>query len=114
MERGIYEKRHLKDKDELIIKDLIKEYLDQLPKNESAEGYLIIELLEQDVINFLQSLNTRQLSGKLWEIKFYRHNRIFYVLMDQENIYLLHACKKQKGKAEKFELDKARKRMLEI
>jgi phage-related protein len=95
-------------------KDLIKEYLDQLPKNESAEGYFIIESLEQYGTTFLQSLNTRQLGGRLWEIKFYRHNRIFYVLINQENIYLLHACKKQKGKAEKFELNKARKRMLEI
>jgi phage-related protein len=34
--------------------------------------------------------------------------------MDQENMYLLHACKKQKGKAEKFELEKAKKRMKDI
>lgn len=95
-------------------KDLIREYLDQLPKRESAEGYLILQLLEEQGIGFLQSLNTRQLDGKLWEIKFYRHNRIMYVLLDQENIYLLHACKKQKDKAEKFELDKARKRASEL
>jgi len=30
-----------------------------------------------------------------------------YVLHDSENIYFLHACKKQKNKAEKFELEKA-------
>jgi len=30
-----------------------------------------------------------------------------YVLHDSEKIYFLHACKKQKGKAEKFELSKA-------
>ncbi len=95
-------------------KDLIKEYLDKLPKKENAEGYLILELLEQKGTDFLQSLNTRQLEGKLWEIKFYRHNRIMYVLVDHDNIYLLHACKKQKGKAEKFELDKARKRAAEL
>jgi phage-related protein len=29
-------------------------------------------------------------------------------------MYLLHACKKQKGKAEKFELEKAKKRMKDI
>jgi len=54
-------------------KDLIRNYLDSLPQDESAEGYHIIE-----------------------------------------NIYLLHACKKQKGKAEKFELNTARKRAKEI
>jgi len=28
-------------------------------------------------------------------------------LADQETIYFFHACKKQKGKAEKFELETA-------
>jgi phage-related protein len=95
-------------------KDLIRAYLDNLPKKESAEGYFILESLEREGILFLQNLDTRQLEGKLWEIKYPRHNRIFYVLMDQENMYLLHACKKQKGKAEKFELEKAKKRMKDI
>jgi phage-related protein len=95
-------------------KDLIRDYLDNLPKKESVEGYYIIELLEIYGINALDSLNTRQLDKKIWEIKFYRHNRIMYLLIDQDNIYLLHACKKQKDKAEKFELDTARKRASEI
>ncbi len=95
-------------------KDLIREYLDRLPVNESAEGYFIIEQLGKQGADFLKVLNTRQLDNKLWEIKFYRHNRIMYVLIDKANIYLVHACKKQKGKAEKFELNKARKRAREI
>lgn len=95
-------------------KDLIREYLDNLPTRESAEGYFILEQLEIQGTQFLNSLNTRQLDGKLWEIKYPRHNRIFYVLMDRERIYLLHACQKQKGKAEKFELEKARSRAKEI
>jgi phage-related protein len=33
-----------------------------------------------------------------------------YVLKDINNIYFLHACKKQKGKAEQFELNRAIKR----
>lgn len=95
-------------------KDLIKEYLDKLPKKESAEGYFIIKSLEKEGAPFLEMLNTRQLEGKLWEIKFYRHNRVMYFLLDKENLYLLHACKKQKGKAEKFELDKAKQRLVEL
>lgn len=95
-------------------KDLIREYLDELPKREAAEGYFILEQLEKQGTEFLQSLNTRQIEGKLWEIKYPRHNRIFYVLMDKENIYLLHACQKQKDKAEKFELEKARTRAKEL
>ena len=95
-------------------KDLIREYLDSLPKRESVEGYYIIENLEKEGISFLETINTRQLERKLWEIKYPRHNRIFYILVDQNNIYLLHACKKQKGKSERFELEKAKKRAKDI
>ena len=59
-------------------------------------------------------MDTRHIEGKLWEVKFYNHNRIFYALVDSDRIYLLHACKKQKNKAERFELKTARKRMGEI
>lgn len=30
-----------------------------------------------------------------------------YILADSDNIYFLHICKKQKGKAEKHEIEKA-------
>ena len=56
-----------------------------------------------------ERLNTRQLQGKLWEIKL-SQNRIMYIIADRKSVYFLHACKKQKGKAEKFELEKAIKR----
>ncbi|MDW7670624.1 MAG: type II toxin-antitoxin system RelE/ParE family toxin [Bacillota bacterium] len=95
-------------------KNVIKEFINHLPIYEKAEGMAIIEGLEENGIPYLDILNTRQLDRKLWEIKFYRHNRIMYVLMDDDNIYLLHACKKQKGKAETFELNKAKKRALEV
>ena len=87
-------------------KNLITEYLDNLPKREKNEAYAF----RRSIINYgvaaLQSLNTRQLKGKLWEIKF-SSNRIMYVIKDGENIYFLHACKKQKGKAEKTDLELA-------
>ena len=73
-----------------------------------------MEMLETRGAVYFDNLNTRQIEGKIWEIKFRRHNRIFYVLLDEKNLYLLHASKKQKGKAEKFELDKARSRSKEI
>jgi phage-related protein len=95
-------------------KDLIRDYLDDLPLREAAEGYYILECLEEEGLSFLGNLSTRQLERKLWEIKYPKHNRLFYVLIDEENIYILHACKKQKGKAEKFEMDKAKRRLSEI
>jgi phage-related protein len=60
----------------------------------------------------LEELDTRQLVGKLWEIKFSK-NRIMYIIADNDNIYMLHACKKQKGKAEQFEVDTAKRRAKE-
>ena len=95
-------------------KDLIKEYLNNLPVSEKAEGYFILDMLEEQGVAYFKNLNIRQIEGKIWEIKFRRHNRIFYILLNEDNLYLLHACKKQKGKAEKFELDKARLRSKEI
>jgi len=95
-------------------KDLILDYIDRLPKNEKAEGLTILGKLEDEGLVALDVLNTRQLRGKLWEIKFYDDNRIMYVVADGDNMYLVHACKKQKGKAEKFELDKAIKRVKEL
>ena len=55
---------------------------------------------------------TRELAQYI--IKFYDKNRIMYVLVaDEDTIYFLHVCKKQKGKAEKFEIDTALDRMKE-
>lgn len=93
-------------------KNLIMEYLRKLPEIERTEGYLIRQKIRTDGVDALGSLNTRQLKGKLWEIKFF-HNRIMYVLCHKDKIYFLHACKKQKNKAEKFELEKALKRAKE-
>lgn len=93
-------------------KNLIMEYFKKLPKKEKAEGYLIRQKIRTDGVDALGTLDTRQLKGKLWEIKFF-DNRVMYVLYDRERIYFLHACKKQKNKAEKFEIDKALKRAKE-
>jgi phage-related protein len=95
-------------------KDIILNYLDKLPNDEKAIGYNIIEELELKGLEVLDILDTRQLKNKLWEIKFYKKNRFMYVIADEDNLYILHLCKKQKGKAEKFELEKAIKRAKEL
>jgi len=94
-------------------KNLIKEFLHDLPKNEQMEGYRIRHNLINYGLDALPLLNTRQLQGKLWEIKF-SDNRIMYVIADMNNVHFLHACKKQKGRAEKFELEKAVQRAMEL
>ena len=93
-------------------KNLILEYLKKLPAKERAEGYWIRQSINNEGFNALEFLKTRQLRGKLWEIKF-TSNRIMYVVKDGDNIYFLHACKKQKGKAEKQDLETAIKRAKE-
>ena len=93
-------------------KNVIKEYLSALPETERFIGYHIRHMIVEKGFDALEELDTRQLRGKLWEIKFSK-NRIMYVIADSENIYFLHACRKQKGKAEQFELETALKRARE-
>jgi phage-related protein len=87
-------------------KNLIIEYIDALPEAQRAAAYKIRHMIEDSGGQALYDLDTRQLKGKLWEIKF-SDNRIMYIVRDSENIYFLHACKKQKNKAQKHVLDKA-------
>lgn len=93
-------------------KNVIKEYLSRLPENERVIGYGIRRKITLNGLVALDELNTRQLRGKLWEIKFSK-NRVMYIVADQNNIYFFHACRKQKGKAEQFELEKAIQRAKE-
>lgn len=94
-------------------KDLILAYINKLPKKQKAEATGIQAKLQVDGLEALETLNTRQLKKKLWEIKF-DDNRLMYVIADADNLYILHACKKQKGKAEQFELNKAIERAKEL
>ena len=94
-------------------KDIIFEYLDDLQSIQRAEGYKILSLLEENGFIALDEFNTRQLFKKLWEIKFEKE-RMMYVIADADNLYVLNACKKQKGKAEVFEIRKAKSRVKEL
>ena len=94
-------------------KNLIKDYIGSRPMTERREIYKIRHEIILNGLLAFQELNTRQLRGKLYEIK-HSDNRIMYVIKDGENVYFLHACQKQKGKAEKFEIDTALKRAKEL
>ena len=87
-------------------KNLILDFIDDLPKNERLELYDIRREIRENGIDAFEKLNTRQLRGKLWEIKS-SQNRIMYVIINRDEVAFLHICKKQKGKAEKQELEKA-------
>ena len=92
-------------------KDLIQEYLDKLSGDEAVDGASVIEKLNDDK---LDELKTSHWQGKVYEIYFFRHNRIFYVTIEDTDIYLLHACKKQKNKTEKKDADIVIKRAKEL
>ena len=90
-------------------KNLITEYIDSLPISERTEILAIRQLINDMGINAFSLLTTRQLYKKLWEIKI-SQERIMYIIQSQDAVYFLNICKKQKGKAEKMELEKAKKR----
>ena len=88
------------------------EYIKDLPYALKAEILDTRQLIREKGIDAFLLLTTRQLYKKLWEIKI-SQERIMYVIQDQESVYFLNICKKQKGKAEKQELEKAKKRAKE-
>ena len=59
---------------------------------------LIMEYIEKDEF---EEIFFKRWEKKIYEVYFRKHNRIFYVTVDKENIYLLHACRKQKNQTEK-------------
>lgn len=78
-------------------KDLIRKYIDKLSINEQVDGYSVLQAFEEDRMD---ELTIKPWQGKIWELYFYKHNRIFYVTIENQDVYLLHACKKQKNKTE--------------
>lgn len=56
----------------------------------------------------------KQWERKVYEVYFRKHNRIFYVAADEQNLYLLHACRKQKNQTEKTDKKIVIKRAKEL
>ncbi len=92
-------------------KNLIKEYIDSLPETEQSDAYSVLGNMKAgrfDKINF------KRWQKKVYEVYFQKHNRIFYITVDRDNVYLLHACRKQKNKTEKRDADIVKKRAKEL
>ena len=90
-------------------KNVIVEYIEALSKNERLEIYDIRDEIRKSGLDAFEKINTRQLRGKLWEIKA-SQTRIMYVIVDMDRVVFLHICKKEKGKTEKKELERAIRR----
>lgn len=79
-------------------RDLIMEYIDSLTEEERIDALSVLQCMEQG--NFDRILFKRW-DKKIYEVYFRKHNRLFYVIADSNNLYLLHACRKQKNQTEK-------------
>ena len=88
------------------------EYIQSLAKPERAR---VLEGLEQVERRGLDAVRVqfRQVEGKLWEVKIGSH-RVFYVIIERDEMVLLHAYKKQGQKLPVKERDIAIRRMKEL
>lgn len=92
-------------------RDLILEYLDNLPSEERDDGFAVMKCMEDNEFN---KIFFKRWEKKIYEVYFRKSNRIFYITVDSNNIYLLHACKKQKNKTEKNDVKIVKKRAKEL
>ena len=92
-------------------KDLILEYIMSLSKPEIVDGLSVLDIFEK---GNLDELSIRPWQGKVWEVYFYKHNRIFYVVIEDKDAYMLHACRKQKNKTEQKDSNIIIKRAKEL
>ena len=92
-------------------KDLIIEYLDSLTEEERVDGLMVMKCMEN---NEFDKIFFKRWEKKVYEVYLKKHNRIFYITVDANNIYLLHACRKQKNKTEKRDSEIVKKRAKEL
>nr|DAR20164.1 MAG TPA: protein of unknown function DUF891 [Caudoviricetes sp.] len=92
-------------------RNLIIEYIESLTEKEIIDAYTVREYMENGEFEKIQ---WKPWDKKVYEVYFYKHNRIFYIIPDGENIYLLHACRKQKNKTEKADAKIVKKRAKEL
>ena len=87
-------------------RDLIYEYINSLPEAEKIDGYTVLQHMEKGEFD---KILFKRWEKKVYEVYFQKNNRVFYITVDKENIYLLHSCRKQKNKTEKKDANIVRK-----
>jgi phage-related protein len=88
----------------------VEEFIDRLSAKEAAK---VLDALAAIESHGLEVVTTRQIKGKLWELKV-SAARIFYVVVTGPEVVLLHAYKKQGQKAPLKEIETAERRMEEV
>ena len=92
-------------------RNLILDYVKSLPDNERTDGFSVLQCLENGEMD---KVRFKRWEKKVYEVYFYKDNRIFYVVADGDNMYLLHACRKQKNQTEKTDKKIVIKRAKEL
>jgi phage-related protein len=94
----------------------VEDFIKSLPKNDVARFLEVYEGIRRDGLQYPRA-QFRQLSGKLWEIKFTAPGggfRIAYVVVQRDTMIWLHAFRKTSQKTPRTELRMAEKRMGEV
>ena len=92
-------------------RDLIAEYIDTLAEVEQVDAFSVLQCMEKGEFDKIQF---KQWQKRVYEVYFYKHNRLFYIIADGDNLYLLHACRKQKNRTEKKDKNIVIKRAKEL
>ena len=79
-------------------RDLIMDYINSLTEDEQVDAFSVLECMENGEF---EKILFKRWQKKIYEVYFRKHNRIFYVTVDEQNIYLRYACRKQKNQTEK-------------
>ena len=70
-------------------RDLIYEYINSLPEAEKIDGYTVLQHMEKGEFD---KILFKRWEKKVYEVYFQKNNRVFYITVDKENIYLLHSA----------------------
>lgn len=92
-------------------RDLITEYIVTLTEVEQVDAFSVLKCMEKGEFDKIQF---KQWQKRVYEVYFYKHNRLFYIIADGDNLYLLHACRKQKNRTEKKDKNIVIKRAKEL
>ncbi len=92
-------------------KDLIEEKINKLQIDEQVDARRVLLNLEEGK---LDCLRIKQWQKKIYEIYFYKHNRMFYITVEHGVICVIYISKKQKNKTEKKDRNIVIKRAKEL
>lgn len=91
----------------------VEEYIDKIDNKEERAELLSALKGIQEYGTDAVGVEFRHIAGKLWEIKIRAH-RVFYVVMEGNEMILLHAYLKKTRKAPAREIETAKQRMKQL